>query len=1141
MIFTPAPQNGITPASTTGTIQSNFILIASSTATSYGKPVVLKAISNAAVYKENPVTFYSLWNNGSTTTTITLGTSSFINVSSCPFVLKTLQTGTHNIYAVWPGQGRFAGQTSIYNSTATVSVASGANLGGTFNIISSVPSGTAIAGETPVTFEAILSTSTFVTGSFVFYEDHTQLGSVTIFENAGFLTVPYLDPGTHLIEAVWAGRDINGTLYEGVSTSTSYTVLAGRDSHAGLNLAFTPSYGVYREGNIQMVATLTTSTNLPGNISFYDDANVLLGSVPVVNNQADFTIFNNLTTGTYTYTATWDGNQTSTPRYLSLTTSSNIEILARELPDTLYLTINPNPTSYMVNTVFTAYFTATTSAVYTGTVVFFDGNVPIGSSTLTNNQAVFQTTSLAPGNYNISAYYPGSLGTPKYYSTSSQAIGMTVTTGLSFSTPMALTITNDNYLGLNQFVAGYPTYFTLDLNTSTNLSGQTTYIVQNYQSLTTGTFTFNGYDNYSNMEYTYSTPGTQSVYGLWYGGLEEGKFYASQRTNPASVFTITNGYVIGQPLNIDVINDPYGGIHGPYIVNETQTIKANITGTNYFKGEVDFYVNGSEIGTATFINSVAELPTLFASSGTYTVYANWLGGTDTNGRPFIGKTSALFTITAISAYTLGPAITLAPYKTLTSNLPGYLSANVSTSSQMSNNINFYSNGTFIGTATFSSSTNQAILITNSSTFSSTGTYTISAHWLGGIIDGTRPYFNKQAVTATVNVIYAVSFPGRLTLSTNPSTTTPFTTETITVTASSGTNLSGTITLTDTIYDPNPYIWSGTTTTNKIICGWISSQFITGFLWDEITPGSTSTPFTVALGGGDHPPTVKIYSPDLNETSYYWVASITGSGYNGPNPPYFGENAYVSGVWYYSYIKWASVQLIPTTDNDVLYDLYSVYGIGNGAPYEPINPKWTPWHQALQRCIIETGSLISNSNYNHILAVNTVTTLALTTGSTSLVGLPATNISGLNSNTIHNLSASWPLGIFDGVRTYGTQTNTATLTISTGTIKLIATPPYTVVYNVNSNDSYLSGAYDTRSLASAYTATSFRATLSSTPSSPITLQLANFGTVISTATSVGNTVTFNFPANSFSTGTYAFTAIYPGATTYISNILGYRIY
>ena len=753
MIFTPAPQNGITPASTTGTIQSNFILIASSTATSYGKPVVLKAISDAAVYKENPVTFYSRWNNGSTTTTITLGTSSFINVSSCPFVLKTLQTGTHNIYAVWPGQGRFAGQTTIHNSTATVSVASGANLGGTFNIISSVPSGTAIAGETPVTFEAILSTSTFVTGSFVFYEDHTQLGSVTIFENAGFLTVPYLDPGTHLIEAVWAGSSVDGTTYQGVSTSTTYTVLAGRDSHAGLSLTFTPSYGVYREGNIQMVATLTTSTSLPGNISFYDDANVLLGSVPVVNNQADFTIFNNLTTGTYTYTATWDGNQTSTPRYLILTTSSNLEILAKEIPDTLYLTINPNPSSYQVNTVFTAYFTATTSAVYTGTVVFFDGNTPIGSATLTNNTAVFQSISLAPGSYAISAYYPGSNTTPKYYSTESNTVNLSVATGRSFPQPLTLNLSNESYLGLNQYVAGYPVYFKLTQTTSTVLAGQETFIVQNYQPLTTGTFTYSGSTNTSLLSYTYLNTGTQTVYGLWQGGQEGANFYAAQRTT-TTVFTITNAYTISLPFNVDVTHDYYqGGIHAPYVTGVPQKITAALTTSSNFTGPVDFYVNNNHIGTSTFVNSSASIATSFISSGTYTIYAVWGGGVDGNSRPFNGETSTQFTLTTTGGYTLGAPITITVRSSDPASSHYYLgdtqtlTAATTASHLLNGPFNFYDNGNFIGTATFSNSTTTSLTYALSS-----GTNTITGLWYNGTADGTYPFYNVTATSSTATVI-----------------------------------------------------------------------------------------------------------------------------------------------------------------------------------------------------------------------------------------------------------------------------------------------------------------------------------------------------------------------------------------------------
>jgi len=760
MNFQHAPQNGITPPTPLGTIQSNFKLIASSTSTSYGKPIILKALSDAAVYKENPVTFYSNWNNGTTTTTITLGTNTFQTVSFAPLVLNTLQTGTHQIYAVWPGQGKFAGQ-STELTPVTVSVASGEQLGGSFTLTASVPSGTAIAGETPITFEAVLSTSTYVTGSFVFYEDHTQLGSVTIFENAGFLTIPYLDPGDHTIQVVWAGADVNGTIYEGVSTSIDYVVLAGTTSNATLSLTFNPSYGIYQEGNIQMIATLNTSTSLPGNISFYDYNSNLLGLVPVVNNQADYTIFNNLSTGTFDYTAVWDGNQTSTPRYLSLTTTRTLQILDKELPDTLYLTISPNPSSYMVNTVFTAFFTATTDIAYTGTVVFFNGQTPIGSATLTNNVAVLQSTSLAPGSYDITAYYPGSNVSPKFYSTSSDVVSLSVATGLSFPTPMSLTVTNDNYLGLNQFVAGYPIEFTLDINTTTNLSNQPTFIVQNYQSLTSSTFIFNGTNNISTATYIYTSPGTNSVYGLWQGGLDSGQFYSAQRTNPQTVFTVSSGYNLPEPLNIDVTNSAYRGTHNPYVVNETQTITANITTATNLNGPVDFYVNSTHIGSSTFVNSVAQFPTTFNSSGTYTIQAIWEGGTDINGRPFNGETSSLFTLTAVTAYTLDRPITVSVKSSDPLASQYYLGdiqtiiASVSTSSQLTGPVDFYDNGSFIGTGTFSSGTTASITVALNS-----GTQQLYARWHNGTADGGYPYYatTSSITTSSVRLPYTVNAP-----------------------------------------------------------------------------------------------------------------------------------------------------------------------------------------------------------------------------------------------------------------------------------------------------------------------------------------------------------------------------------------------
>ena len=71
MNFEPASQNGVIPITDYKTKDSDFMVGVSSTSTVAGQPVVLKAISNAAMYKTVPVTFYATQTVGTQTNTIT--------------------------------------------------------------------------------------------------------------------------------------------------------------------------------------------------------------------------------------------------------------------------------------------------------------------------------------------------------------------------------------------------------------------------------------------------------------------------------------------------------------------------------------------------------------------------------------------------------------------------------------------------------------------------------------------------------------------------------------------------------------------------------------------------------------------------------------------------------------------------------------------------------------------------------------------------------------------------------------------------------------------------------------------------------------------------------------------------------------
>jgi len=959
------------------------------------------------------------------------------------------------------------------------------------------------------------------------------LGNVPIFENAAHITVGNLEAGNNVITAFWAGGDNNGTIYEGVSTSINFATKYGTTSSATMSLTADKPYGISQEGTVTLTATFSQA--LPGRVNFYQDDEFILYA-DIVGTTATITTNNSFAAGTGTFSAVWDGNQSSHPRYYEKTATLSWEVKERETIPSMTLAITPNPTGFRVNTTFIA--TLNTSTAINGSIAFVVDGQSIGSANIVDNVASLSSTSLLPGTFECYAYYQGSLIEPKYYPVTSNYVTLPIATGAIIPADIVLQVRNDGYRGYTTKVKGFPIHFIGDITTSTQLTGDLT-IVGNRLALTATNWTYNHADVY----YSFPESGTYETYGLWYGAMIDDTLYADKRS-AINTLTVVDAYTLDKDIVLSVKNDGYQGTGAPYVKGETQTLTASFNTSGSFTGLITFVNNGTTTSTVTIVASTASTNIVFNSSGTYTLRGDWSNGYADDSRPFYDKVGKVTTITVVDAYTLAPAITLAPTKTMTSGLPAYLSASVTTSSQMANNINFYSNGTFIGTATFSSSTNKAILITNSSTFNSTGTYTISAQWLGGNIDDGRPYFGKTATTSTVNVVYAVPFPGTLTLSTTPSTVNPFATESIRVTASSGTTMTGVITLTDEIIDNKQYKFITTSTaTNMVMNGiWDQLPYSEGFIWY-----TTSTPFTISTA-----PTVKIYSPDLDRTSYYYVADITKHWPTTYQELYPGL---VNGQWL-DRNRWTKIELRPVkgpenTVTDIINEIRIIFGATHGAPfsYPTYGEAFGPWVEALQRCVISIGYLSSNSNYNKVLSTSTVTTLTLTTGSTATTGLAAAIIPNLSLGTTHKITARTGEDIFDGVRVYGTQSNTATLTLTTASILVQATPPYYFVYGqeyidsdgyYTSSDPYLKGTYLSDFISLSTTSTSFRAVLTPAPTTPVTISLANFGTVISTATTVGSTATFNFPANHFSTGTYCFTAIYNGATTYISGPSAYRI-
>lgn len=578
MDFTPASQNGVVPVTELGSLQSKFALAVSSTSTIIGQTLVVKAISNAAMYKTVPVTFYCQWTG--TSTTAVLGTSSFYNTTTAALVTADLNTGTNYLWAEWPGEGLFAAQSTV-DAPVTVLVDDGVPLGGAIDIVILPSSGNLVVGEGTATIYASLTTSTNVVGNLRFYVDNVYIGRSALLANQAIIQVDNLAAGTRTIQVEWPGGDLDGTRYEGKFDSTTYEVLRGTSVGGNLVLTTSKNRAISGEGQLTFTANITTSTSLPGRITFYQGTESL-GYGDVVGNSATITVNNLFPTGYIPFTAQWDGNQSSHPRYIEKTSNTaTITIAEKETIPSMTLTVSPaSAVRNSGNVTMTA--TANTSTPVTGLVKFYSGATLFDSTNFVNNVATVNVpTTFAAGTYTVYAFFVGSDSSPKYYPVTSNSATLTVINGFDIGSNLVLSASQPQ-------VIDEPIRLTAKLTTSTITSSTVVFYQNNLpfanaEMSSTGTaFTTT----------TLSSTGSVVYKAYWVGGtMSNGLPYVGKLSNTTTVNvvladTLGGSFTIASSDNTEVVSNPI-------TLRATLNTSTVVTGTT--GGAVTFYVTTASL------------------------------------------------------------------------------------------------------------------------------------------------------------------------------------------------------------------------------------------------------------------------------------------------------------------------------------------------------------------------------------------------------------------------------------------------------------------------------------------------------------------------------------------------------------------
>lgn len=247
------------------------------------------------------------------------------------------------------------------------------------------------------------------TGTIVFMNGSSLLGSASLAGGSASLTVSTLPLGSQSLSAAYSGdinfQPSNGALAEVINSPTSATALASSSNPSTYNQAITFTAQV-------------SPANATGTVAFADGAN-MLGSVPLTSGSAVFTTAA-LAVTTHSITATYSGNATYPPSSASLT-----QVVAQD-GTTLSLTSSANPAAINQQVTVVATLNGQDAASATGTVSFAQNGLSLGSPvSIVAGQASIAITLSNSGSSTISAVYSGDANNQASNASILQTVGST--------------------------------------------------------------------------------------------------------------------------------------------------------------------------------------------------------------------------------------------------------------------------------------------------------------------------------------------------------------------------------------------------------------------------------------------------------------------------------------------------------------------------------------------------------------------------------------------------------------------------------------------------------------------------------------------------------------------------------------------
>ncbi len=316
-----------------------------------------------------------------------LGSATLVN-GSASISVSSLAVGSHSIISAYQGSLGFQPSTSaalkqVVNPPAT-----------TTTLFSSLnPS---VFGQAVSFTAAVSSASGTPTGTVIFYDGSTAIGSATLANGIASLSTSSLAAGSHSITAAYQGSSAFGPstsapLNQVVNPAITTTSLVSSANPARVRQSVT------------YTATVTSQYGgaATGAVTFQDGGSTI-ATVPLANNQA---AYNTTYTkgGSHAITATYSGDVSN----LGSTSAALMEYIESAVTKTV-VTTSGSPSFVGQPVTFTATVTSTHGTIPDGELVtFFDGKTAIGTGATASGVATFVTSSLKAETHTIKAAYPG--------------------------------------------------------------------------------------------------------------------------------------------------------------------------------------------------------------------------------------------------------------------------------------------------------------------------------------------------------------------------------------------------------------------------------------------------------------------------------------------------------------------------------------------------------------------------------------------------------------------------------------------------------------------------------------------------------------------------------------------------------------